>query len=196
MALANKNVDHPVDAFVALRNADKIRLLSRLMQAEGTEVDWAMIERTQRQLPDTAALRREINGRCAKCGANGKRGQEDGLERRLFVPVTSPAILEELIEVIARPAIMRRARHDFAQLAAFRRWMARNAEVVEGEYQELDIAAAAPEGQVPYLVSRDADLLSLMVRRVAWTSAGANRGTAGGLLRLTPPSSSSSPSAS
>jgi len=36
-------------------------LLSRLMEAEGTEVDWAMIKRTQRQLPDTAALRREIN---------------------------------------------------------------------------------------------------------------------------------------
>jgi hypothetical protein len=61
MALAHKNVDHLVDEIVALRNADKIRLLSRLMEAEGTEVDWAMIKRTQRQLPDTAALRREIN---------------------------------------------------------------------------------------------------------------------------------------
>jgi hypothetical protein len=62
MALVHKNVDHLVDAIVALRNADKIRLLSRLMEAEGTEVDWAMIKRTQRALPDTAALRREING--------------------------------------------------------------------------------------------------------------------------------------
>ena len=61
MALAHKNVDHLVDEIVALRNADKIRLLSRLMEAEGTEVDWAMIKRTQRQLPDTPALRREIN---------------------------------------------------------------------------------------------------------------------------------------
>jgi len=61
MALAHKNVDHLVDEIVALRNADKIRLLSRLMEAEGTEVDWAMIKRTQRQLPDTQALRREIN---------------------------------------------------------------------------------------------------------------------------------------
>jgi hypothetical protein len=60
-ALAHKNVDHLVDEIVALRNADKIRLLSRLMEAEGTEVDWAMIKRTQRQLPDTAALRREIS---------------------------------------------------------------------------------------------------------------------------------------
>lgn len=60
MALAHKNVDHLVDEIVTLRNADKIRLLSRLMEAEGTEVDWAMIKRTQRQLPDTAALRREI----------------------------------------------------------------------------------------------------------------------------------------
>ena len=61
MALAHKNVDHLFDEIVALRNGDKIRLLSRLMEAEGTEVDWAMITRTQRQLPDTAALRREIN---------------------------------------------------------------------------------------------------------------------------------------
>jgi hypothetical protein len=61
MALAHKKVDHLFDEIVALRNADKIRLLSRLMEVEGTEVDWAMITRTQRQLPDTAALRREIN---------------------------------------------------------------------------------------------------------------------------------------
>ena len=59
MALAHKKVDHLFDEIVALRNADKIRLLSRLMEVEGTEVDWAMITRTQ--LPDTAALRREIN---------------------------------------------------------------------------------------------------------------------------------------
>ena len=58
MALVHKDVDRDI---VALRNADKIRLLSRLMEAEGTEVDWAMITRTQRQLPDTATLRREIN---------------------------------------------------------------------------------------------------------------------------------------
>jgi len=63
-----------------------------------------------------------------------------------------------------------------AQLAAFHRWVERNAEVVEGEYQDLDIvprdakdnpiAATALEGQVPYLVSRDQDLLSLKVLRV------------------------------
>jgi hypothetical protein len=61
MALAHKKVDHLFDEIVALRNADKIRLLSRLMEAEGTEVDWAMVTRTQRQLPDTVALRRENN---------------------------------------------------------------------------------------------------------------------------------------
>ena len=61
MALAHKDVDHLFGEIVALRNADKIRLLSRLMEAEGTEVDWAMITRTQRQIPDTATLRREIN---------------------------------------------------------------------------------------------------------------------------------------
>jgi putative PIN family toxin of toxin-antitoxin system len=99
-----------------------------------------------------------------------------GFEQRLFVPVTSPAILDELVDVIARPAIMRRARRDLAQLAAFHRWVERNAEMVEGEYQGLDIvprdakdnpiAATALEGQVPYLVSRDDDLLSLKVLRV------------------------------
>jgi hypothetical protein len=61
MAVAHKNVDHLFDEIVALRNADKIRLLSRLMEAEGTEVNWAMIKQMQRQLPDTAALRREVN---------------------------------------------------------------------------------------------------------------------------------------
>ena len=61
MALVHKDVDHLFGDIVALRNADKIRLLSRLMEAEGTEVDWAMITRTQRQLSDTATLRREIN---------------------------------------------------------------------------------------------------------------------------------------
>ena len=61
MALAHKKVDHLFDEILALRNADKIRLLSRLMEAEGTHVDWSTIARTQRQLPDTPALRREIN---------------------------------------------------------------------------------------------------------------------------------------
>jgi len=99
-----------------------------------------------------------------------------GFERGSFVPVTSPAILDELIEVIARPAIMRRARRNLAQVSAFHHGVARKAEVVEGEYQKLDIvprdvkdnpiAAAAIEGQVQYLVSLDEDLLSLKVLRV------------------------------
>jgi hypothetical protein len=37
MALAHKDVDHLFDEIAALRNADKIRLLSRLMEAEGSE---------------------------------------------------------------------------------------------------------------------------------------------------------------
>jgi putative PIN family toxin of toxin-antitoxin system len=99
-----------------------------------------------------------------------------GFERGLFAPVTSPAILDELIDVIARPAMMKRARRNLVQLAAFHRWVRRAAEVVEGEYQELDIvprdakdnpiAATALEGQVPYLVSQDDDLLSLKVLRM------------------------------
>jgi putative PIN family toxin of toxin-antitoxin system len=99
-----------------------------------------------------------------------------GFERGLFVPVTSPAILDELIDVIARPVMMKYARRNLVQLAAFHRWVERKAEVVEGDYQELDIvprdakdnpiAAAALEGQVPYLVSQDHDLLSLKVLRM------------------------------
>jgi putative PIN family toxin of toxin-antitoxin system len=99
-----------------------------------------------------------------------------GFERGLFVPVTSPAILDELIDVVARPAIMKRARRNLVQLAAFHRWVERESEVVEGDYQELDIvprdakdnliAAAALEGQVPYLVSRDDDFLRLKVLRM------------------------------
>jgi hypothetical protein len=61
MARVHRNVDRLFEKIVALRTADKIRLLSRLMEAEGTEVDRAMITRTQRQLPDTEALPREIN---------------------------------------------------------------------------------------------------------------------------------------
>jgi putative PIN family toxin of toxin-antitoxin system len=114
----------------------------------------------------------------ALLASKGESGRilDAGFERGIFIPVASPAILDELIDVIARPAIMRRARRDMAQLAAFHRWVERNAEVVEGEYQGLDIvprdakdnpiAAAALEGQVPYLVSRDEDLLSLKVLRV------------------------------
>ena len=78
--------------------------------------------------------------------------------------------------MIARPAIMRRARRNLVQLAAFHRWVKRKAEEVEGDYQGLDIvprdakdnpiAAAALEGQVPYLVSQDDDLLSLKVLRM------------------------------
>lgn len=62
-----------------------------------------------------------------------------GFERGIFVPVTSPAILDELIEVLARPRTMRRARRNLVQLAAFHRWVERKAEVVEGDCQELDI---------------------------------------------------------
>lgn len=56
-----------------------------------------------------------------------------GFERGLFVPVTSPAILDELIDVVARPAIMKRARRNLVQLAAFHRWVKRKSEVVEGD---------------------------------------------------------------
>ena len=114
-------------------------------------------------------------------GASG-RVLAAGFERGLFVPVTSPAILDELIDVIARPAIMKRARRNLVQLAAFHRWVERKAEVVEGDYQELDIvprdakdnpiAAAALEGQVPYLFSRDEDLLSLKVLRMPGQFSG------------------------
>jgi predicted nucleic acid-binding protein len=56
-------------------------------------------------------------------GASG-RILEAGFERGRFVPVTAPAILDELIEVIGRPAIMRRVRRNLVELAAFHRWVA------------------------------------------------------------------------
>ena len=99
-----------------------------------------------------------------------------GFERGLFVPVTSLAILEELIDVIARPAIMKRARRNLVQLAAFHRWVECNAEIAAGVYQDLDIvpqdikdnaiAATALEGQVPYLVSLDDHFLRLKALRL------------------------------
>jgi len=61
MALAHKKVDHLFDEIVALRNADRIRLLSRLMEAEGAAVDWATVARMHRRHPDSAALKREID---------------------------------------------------------------------------------------------------------------------------------------
>lgn len=45
------------------------------------------------------------------------------------MPVTSPAILDDLIDVIGRPAIMKRARRNLVQLAAFHRWVERKSEV-------------------------------------------------------------------
>ena len=108
-------------------------------------------------------------------GASG-RVLDAGFEEGLFIPVTSPAILEELIDVLGRPATMKRAQRNLAELAAFHRLVKRESEVIEGDYQGLDIvprdardnpiAAAALEGQASYLVSQDDDLLSLKVLRM------------------------------
>lgn len=103
---------------------------------------------------------------------------EAGFHDKLFVPVTSPAMLDELIEVITRPRNMRRLRRGLADLAAFRLLVKQNAEVVPGEYQRLDIvptdvkdnpiAATALEAQAQYLVTQDAaDLLRLKAFRLA-----------------------------
>ena len=101
-----------------------------------------------------------------------------GFRDGLFVPVTSPAMLDELLDVITRPRNMRRLRRGLADLAAFHLFVKQTAEVIPGEYQQLDlvptdvkdnpVAAAALEARAPYLVTRDAaDLLRLKAFRLA-----------------------------
>lgn len=61
MTLARKNIDRLADQIVSLGDAEKVKLLSRLMEAEGIKVDWSVVTRIQRNLPDTPALRRSLN---------------------------------------------------------------------------------------------------------------------------------------
>ena len=61
MTPARKNIDRLADQIVSLGDAEKVKLLSRLMEAEGIKVDWSVVTRIQRNLPDTPALWRSLN---------------------------------------------------------------------------------------------------------------------------------------
>ena len=100
------------------------------------------------------------------------------LHRRDFVAVSSPAILDEVTDVLTRTRVMRRTKLDVADVAKLRVWLKRNTDVIKGEYQNLDIvptdtkdnpvAAAALESKAPYLVTQDAaDLLRLKAFHVS-----------------------------
>ena len=99
-----------------------------------------------------------------------------GFEEGLFIPVPSAALPEELIHVLGRPATMKRAQRNLAELAAFHRLVKRESEVIEGDYQGLDIVprdatgqsyrGGCPGGPGVDLVSQDDDLLSLKVLRM------------------------------
>ena len=63
MARRLMDIDALADQIVALRDAEKVKLLVHLREAEGREVDWSVITRIQRRanLADTPPLRREID---------------------------------------------------------------------------------------------------------------------------------------
>lgn len=81
------------------------------------------------------------------------------LHRRDFLAVSSPAILDEVVDVLTRTRVMRRTKLDVTDVAKLRVWLERNTSVIKGEYQDLDIvptdtkdnpvAAAALESKAP-----------------------------------------------
>jgi len=60
MALAPKNIDDLADEITSLTAAEKVKLLSRLMEAERAKVDWSVVAGIQRRHKDSPALRGEI----------------------------------------------------------------------------------------------------------------------------------------
>jgi uncharacterized protein len=94
--------------------------------------------------------------------------------RNAFVLVTSPAILNELVEVLSRPKLQKQTGLGFEEVAQIRVGLQKHAETVAEEYRDLDlvptdpddnpVAATALEAQADYLVTLDGgDLLSLKV---------------------------------
>lgn len=61
------HIDDPADEITSLTVAEKVKLLSRLMEAEGTNVDWSVVAGIQRRHKDTPALRRQITLRRESC---------------------------------------------------------------------------------------------------------------------------------
>jgi putative PIN family toxin of toxin-antitoxin system len=92
----------------------------------------------------------------------------------LFTHVTSSAILDEMVDVLAREKIQRVTQLSRQDIANLRVAMQQRAESASGEYQDVDlvdsdpkdnpIVAAALEMQAQYVVTLDAaDLLRLKV---------------------------------
>jgi len=78
----------------------------------------------------------------ALISANGPAGKvfEAGFRLKVFRPVTSPAMLDELIDVIARPEKMRLIDRTLTELATFHLFVKQNAELLPGDYQDLELA--------------------------------------------------------
>ena len=88
--------------------------------------------------------------------------------------VTSAAILDEAVEVLARPNLMKATQLGWREITLIRVGLQQIAETVPGEYLDVEmvptdrddnpVVAAALEGQAEYLVTLDArDLLALKV---------------------------------
>jgi putative PIN family toxin of toxin-antitoxin system len=94
--------------------------------------------------------------------------------RGRFVMVTSPAILDELVDVLTRPKLRGQARLTFEDVAKIRLALQQFAETVPGAYRDVEAVATDPkdnpvvatalEGEADHLVTLDErDLLSLKV---------------------------------
>jgi putative PIN family toxin of toxin-antitoxin system len=86
--------------------------------------------------------------------------------------VTSPAILDELVDVLTRPKLRAQARVTFEDVAKIRLALQQLAETVPGAYRDVEavptdpnpVVATALEAEADHLVTLDErDLLSLKV---------------------------------
>lgn len=114
------------------------------------------------------------------CGVLAPRGPSGRLlgavRRRRFVLVTSPALLDELVDVLLRPRMHRHARLSFRDVARLRAALELAADVVPGVYQVEMVArdpdddvvvGCALEGDAGFLVTEDKAVRQLKVIRVA-----------------------------
>jgi uncharacterized protein len=94
--------------------------------------------------------------------------------RGRFVMIASPAILDELVDVLTRPKLRAQARLTFEDVAKIRVGLQQFAETVPGAYRDVDavptdpkdnpVVATALEGEATYPVTLDEhDLLALKV---------------------------------
>lgn len=63
MARPREKIDELADEITALQDADRVKLMSAVMERDGRQVDWSLIARIQKKarLRETPALHREIN---------------------------------------------------------------------------------------------------------------------------------------